>query len=82
MYTDVLCRKILGKIHGKTLVFFIKLMVTLLILIPSIVSAIVAGAVSGSEFWTIFAMGGTGLILALTLYILSAGILDNIEVAG
>ena len=82
VYTDVLCRKLLGKIHGKTLVFFIKLMVTLLILIPSIVSAIVAGAVTGSEFWTIFAMGGTGLILALTLYILSAGILDNIEVAG
>lgn len=82
VYTNVFSRRMLGMIHGKALILFIKIFVTILILIPSIISAVITGVMTGSEFWTIFAMGGTGFILALSLYFLSAGILDNIEAAG
>jgi hypothetical protein len=82
VYTDVLSRKLFGWVHSKGLLVFIKIFVTLLIFIPGIVAAVIAGMATESELFAILALGGWSLILAITLFIFSSNILNNLESAG
>lgn len=81
-YADVLSRKLFGRVHSKGLLIFIKVIVNLLIIIPGIIAAAVAMAITESEFIMICALGGWSFVLAVTLFLFSAGILNNLEAAG
>lgn len=82
LYGDVLARRLFGRVHSKSLMIFIKLFFTLLILIPGIVAAAVIGFSFDSTLLMVAAFGGWALFAAFILFILSLGVLDNLEMAG
>lgn len=82
IYNDVLCRRLFGWVHGKRLKMVFKLILSLLILVPGVIGGIILYGIT--ELYVMFAvaMGGWGFILAMTFFMLSAGILNNLESAG
>lgn len=82
VYTDVLSRKLFGWVHSKSLLAFVKIIVALLIQIPGIIAVVLVGIATESELLMICALGGWSLVLAITFFIFSAGILNNLETAG
>jgi hypothetical protein len=82
VYTGVLCKKLFGYVHSRTIFIYIKIAAVILILIPGIIAAIIIFAVTKSELLRICAFGGWSLILAATLFIFSAGIFNDLESAG
>jgi len=82
VYTDVLSRRLFGWIHSKGMLIFAKAIAAILIQVPGIIMAVITAIVTHNEFWIIIALGGWSFILASTLFIFSAGILNNLESAG
>ncbi len=82
VYTDVLSRKLFGWVHSKGLLIFIKVIAAILIQIPGIVAVVLVAMATESEFLMICALGGWSLVMAITFFIFSAGILNNLESAG
>ena len=81
-YTDVLNRRIFGGIHSKGLLVFVKMIFSLILIVPGVVAAIFAGIATESEFFIICAFGAWGLVLAITLFVFSSSIFNNIEAAA
>lgn len=79
LYAEVLSRRLLGRVHSKALLIFIKIIFSIFLLVPGIAAAILAGRVTHSETLIIGAMGAWVFVLAITLFIFSAGIFNNIE---
>ncbi len=82
VYTDVLSRRVFGWVHSKGLLIFLKVISSLLIQVPGIIAAVIAGIYTESEFWAICAMSGWSLVLTITFFVFSSGILNNLESAG
>ncbi|NLM73501.1 MAG: hypothetical protein GX184_05675 [Clostridiaceae bacterium] len=82
VYTDVLSRRIFGWVHSKGLLIFLKVISSLLIQVPGIIAAIIAASYTGSEIMAVYAMCGWGLVLSITFFMFSSGILNNLESAG
>lgn len=82
VYTDVLSRKLFGWVHSKGLMIFIKFFAAILIQVPGIVAVVLVAMATKSEFLMICALGGWSFVLAVTFFIFSAGILNNLESAG
>ncbi len=82
IYTDVFSMKIFGGVHSKGLLIFLKFLVNFLIIIPGVIAAVLAGIFTESTFLAVCALGAWSLILAITLFMLSSGILNNLESAG
>lgn len=78
-YCDILTRRMFGRIHSKGLLIFIKAIVNLLLVLPGIFGGGIAFAITGSEFLMVCILGGWSFILAVTLFVFSAGILNNLE---
>ncbi len=78
-YCDVLTRRIFGRVHSKGLLVFIKAIVNLLILVPGLVGGGIVFGITGSEFLMLCIFGGWSFILAVTMFVFSAGILNNLE---
>ncbi|MCX7773993.1 MAG: putative ABC exporter domain-containing protein [Clostridia bacterium] len=81
VYTDVLNRRLFGGIHSKGLLIFIKIIVSILIQIPGGVAAGFVFAATESEVLMICALGAWSLVLAITFFLFSSGILNNLEAA-
>lgn len=79
IYADVLSRRLFGSIHSRNLMFFVKIIFSLVLLIPGIIAAVIAGIITGMEFMVIGALGAWGFVLAVTLFIFSGGIFNNVE---
>ncbi len=82
VYTDVLSRRLFGWVHSKGLLVFIKVIASILIQIPGIVAVVLVGMATESEFLMVCALGGWSLVMAITFFIFSSGILNNLESAG
>lgn len=82
VYTDVLSLRLFGGVHSKGLLLFIKIIVHILIFIPGIIAAVLTGAFTESTLFAICALGGWSLVLAITFFMLSSGIFNNLESAG
>jgi len=78
-YSDILARRLFGRIHSKGLLIFIKVIVNLLIIVPGGVAAGIVMMITESEFYMICALGGWSFVLGVTLFMFSAGILNNLE---
>jgi len=82
LYGDVLARRIFGGVHAKSLMMFLKMFLTVLILIPGIVFVVIASILTSNSLWMVVAFGGWGLVAAGLLFVLSQGVFDNLEAAG
>ncbi len=82
IYNDVLSRRLFGWVHSKTLLIFIKAIVSLLVLLPGIIGGAILYSITEIQLLMIVTMGGWSFILALTLFMFSSGILNNLESAG
>lgn len=78
-YGDILTRRMFGRVHSKGLLIFIKAIANLLIIVPGIIGGGIAFAMTESEVLMICIMAGWSFILATTLFVFSAGILNNLE---
>ena len=81
LYGDVLARRIFGAVHAKTLMMFLKLLLTLLILVPGIVLVVIVAILTKESLFLFFAFGGWALFAAGVLFLLSQGILNQLEAA-
>ena len=68
--------------HSKGLLIFLKVISSLLIQVPGIIAAIITASYTGSEIMAVYAMCGWGLVLSITFFMFSSGILNNLESAG
>ena len=82
VYNDVLCRRLFGWVHSKVMMIFIKFIMSILVLVPGGIAGGFLFAFTESQVLLVGAMGLWGLILASTLFMLSGGILNNLESAG
>lgn len=82
IYTDILSRRLFGRVHSKGLLIFLKVIVNLLILIPGGIAAGIVVAITESELLMICALAGWSFVLGVTLFAFSAGILNNLETAS
>jgi len=78
-YSDILSRRLFGRIHSKGLLLFVKVLVNILIIIPGGVAAVIVMMITENELFMICALAGWSFVLAVTLFMLSAGILNNLE---
>ncbi|MGI6085528.1 MAG: putative ABC exporter domain-containing protein [Acetivibrionales bacterium] len=79
IYSDVLNRRLFGRVHSKSLMIFIKAIVNILLVIPGAIGAGVVLAITESEFFMICVLGGWSFVLGVTLFVFSAGIFNNLE---
>ncbi len=79
IYSDILTRRLFGRIHSKGFLVFIKVIINLLIIIPGGIAAGITIAITESEFLMICALAAWSFVLGVTLFIFSAGILNNLE---
>lgn len=82
MYSDVLARRLFGRVHSKGLMIFVKIIMSIVLIVPGIIAAVIAGIATESEFLTIGALGAWAFVLAITLFIFSGGIFNNVEAAS
>ncbi|NMA66422.1 MAG: hypothetical protein GX957_09320 [Clostridiaceae bacterium] len=82
VYTGVLTRRIFGSVQSKNLIFFLKIICSIIFLFPGILAAAIVGVITESWFIAICVLGGWSLIFAITFFVFSSGILNNIEAAG
>jgi len=78
-YSDILTRRLFGRIHSKGVLIFVKVIVNILIVIPGGVAAGIVMFITENEFFMICALAGWSFVLAVTLFMFSAGILNNLE---
>lgn len=81
-YSDILTRRLFGRIHSKGLLLFVKVLVNILIIIPGGVAAVIVMMITENELFMICALAGWSFVLAVTLFMFSAGILNNLETAS
>lgn len=79
IYSDILAQRLFGRIHSKGFMLFIKVIINILIIIPGGIVAGIVIAFTESEFLMICALGGWSLVLGITLFMFSAGILNSLE---
>lgn len=79
IYSDILARRLFGRIHSKGFLVFIKVIVNILIIIPGGIAAGVVMALTESELLMVCALGGWSFVLGVTLFLFSSGILNNLE---
>lgn len=82
LYAEVLTRRMFGRVHSKGLMIFIKMIFSFLLVVPGIIGSVIAVIATDSEFYMIGAMGAWAFVLAVTLFMFSAGIFNNIESAS
>jgi hypothetical protein len=82
MYSDVLTRRLFGRVHSKGLLIFVKIIFSIILIVPGIIFAVITGMATRSEFLIIGALGAWAFVLAITLFIFSSGIFNNIEAAS
>jgi hypothetical protein len=82
IYSDVLTRRIFGSIHSKGMFIFVKVIFLLLLLVPGAIAAGIAIAITESIFIAICALACWALVLAITMFVFSANLFSNVEVAG
>jgi hypothetical protein len=82
IYAEVLTRRIFGNIHSRRLMLFVKIIFSLVLLLPGIIAAAIVGALIGTQFMIIGALGAWAFILAVTLFIFSGAIFNNIEASS
>ncbi|HHU90231.1 MAG TPA: ABC transporter permease [Clostridiaceae bacterium] len=78
-YSDVLTRRLFGRIHSKAILFFVKVLINLLIIVPGGIAAGIVIFITQSEFFMICALAGWSFVLVVTLFMFTAGILNNLE---
>lgn len=82
LYGDVLARRIFGGVHAKGLMLFLKLFFIMLILVPGIGAVVAVGLLTKSTILMVFAFGSWAFIAAVTLFMFSLNVFDNLESAG
>lgn len=87
IYTDVLARRLFGSVHGKALIIFLKLFLTLFVLAPGIVAAIIIGVIgqfnpavqANMQLLSAVCFGLWALVAAGGIFAIASGIFKNIE---
>ena len=49
MYSDVLARRLFGRVHSKGLMIFVKIIMSIVLIVPGIIAAVIAGIATESE---------------------------------
>ncbi len=81
LYGDVLARRLFGGVHAKGLMIFLKLIFILLVLVPGIGAVVAVGILTESTILMVLAFGGWACIAAVTMFMFSLGVFDNLESA-
>ncbi|HOQ75606.1 MAG TPA: putative ABC exporter domain-containing protein [Thermoclostridium sp.] len=79
VYSDVLARRLFGRAHSKNLILFVKILFSFALIIPGVIAAVIAASITGIELMAIGAVGAWAFVLAITLFIFSGGIFNNLE---
>jgi len=79
IYGDIICRRLFGSIHSKTLLIFVKLFVSLFVVLPGIILFIVIFSTLRNEFYAVLSVMLWNLFVAICLFLASMGIFRNIE---
>lgn len=82
VYSDVLSRRLFGRIHSRVLQTFVKFIFSMILLVPGIIAAVIAGIAAQSELMAVAALGGWAFVLAVTLFVFAGSIFNNIEAAS
>lgn len=85
LYGDVLSRRMLGAVHSKVLAVFVKMFITLLVLIPGLVSFITLQILSGGnlliKIYAYLVLVVYNLGVSLVILLASRNIFDNMEMS-
>ncbi|NLM74810.1 MAG: hypothetical protein GX187_01800 [Clostridiaceae bacterium] len=82
VYTGVLTRRMFGSVQSRNLIFFVKIIFSIIFVLPGIIAAVILGLIAESWLLAICGLGGWSLVFGMTFFVFSSGILNNIEAAG
>lgn len=79
IYCDIVSRRLFGSIHGKTMLIFIKLFMSFIVVLPGVVLLLITLHTGGSEFSAVIPVTLWNSAVVSCLFLASAGIFKNIE---
>ncbi|NLO41083.1 MAG: ABC transporter permease, partial [Ruminiclostridium sp.] len=82
IYTDIVSRRLFGSVHSKAMQIFIKLFVSLFVVIPGIIIMVFLSLTIHNDFVSVLGIAVWNLLAASGLFIASSGIFNNLEVAA
>ncbi len=82
IYADIVSRRLFGSVHSKAMQIFIKLFVSLFVVIPGIVIMGILSFTLQNEFVSVLGITAWNLLAASGLFLASSGIFSNLEVAA
>ncbi|MDD4296841.1 MAG: putative ABC exporter domain-containing protein, partial [Ruminiclostridium sp.] len=81
IYSDVLSRRLFGKIHSKTMLIFIKMFVSAFVVLPGVILMGVISIGQGNMIISALAIVAWNLAATTILILLSKSILNNLEIS-
>ncbi len=81
IYADIVSRRMFGRVHSKAMQIFIKLFVSVAVVIPGIILMIIASVTIKNDFVSVMIIAVWNLLVASGLFLAAKGIFNNLEVA-
>ncbi len=82
IYADIVSRRLFGGVHSKVMQIFIKLFVSVFVIMPGIVLMIITAVLFKNDFISVLAIAAWNLIAVSGLFLAARGIFKNFEVAA
>lgn len=82
IYADIVSRRLFGSVHSKAMQIFIKLFVSVFVVIPGIILMAIAAFAIKNEFVSVLIVAVWNLLAASGLFLAARGIFNNLEVAA
>jgi len=79
IYADIVSRRLFGSIHSRVMLIFVKMFVSLFVVIPGVVIMLIVQGITGNELYSAFSIAVWNLFAAMCLFLASKGIFNNIE---
>lgn len=82
IYADIVSRRLFGSVHSKAMHIFIKLFVSVFVVIPGIILMVIASFTIKNEFISVLIIAVWNLLAASGLFLAARGVFNNLEVAA
>lgn len=82
IYVDIVSRRLFGSVHSKVMQIFIKLFVSIFVIIPGVILMGIAAFTIKNDFISVLIVAAWNLIAASGLFLAARGIFNNLEVAA
>lgn len=79
IYADIVSRRLFGSVHSRVMLIFVKLFISLFVVLPGIIIMLILSGITGSELYAVSSITVWNLFVAMCLFLAAKGIFKNLE---